>query len=54
MGVLPLAFDEGVDWRTLGMDGSEVIDLPDLAGIGVLSASLRDPPQRRQHDRDRC
>ncbi|MRX48943.1 aconitate hydratase AcnA [Paracoccus sp. S-4012] len=37
MGVLPLAFDEGTDWRTLGMDGSEVIDLPDLTGIGVLS-----------------
>jgi len=37
MGVLPLQFAEGQGWRSLGLDGSEVLDLPDLTGIGVLS-----------------
>ncbi len=31
MGVLPLVFPEGVDRRTLGLDGSEVFDLLGLA-----------------------
>ncbi|MPY75537.1 MAG: aconitate hydratase AcnA [Alphaproteobacteria bacterium] len=36
MGVLPLQFAEGTDAKTLGLDGSEIFDLRDLAaGIGV-------------------
>ncbi|GBD44417.1 Aconitate hydratase A [bacterium HR40] len=31
MGVLPLTFPEGVDRRTLGLDGSEVLDIEGLA-----------------------
>ncbi|HEY3203844.1 MAG TPA: aconitate hydratase [Thermoanaerobaculia bacterium] len=32
MGVLPLQFPEGIDARTLHLDGSEVFDLPGLEG----------------------
>ena len=32
MGVLPLVFPEGVDRKTLGLDGSELIDLTGIAG----------------------
>jgi aconitate hydratase len=31
MGVLPLQFQAGVNAETLGLDGTEVIDIPDLA-----------------------
>jgi aconitate hydratase len=33
MGVLPLLFEEGTTRKTLGLDGSEVIDLHDLGQI---------------------
>jgi aconitate hydratase len=32
MGVLPLLFPDGVTRQTLGLDGSEVIDLEGVAG----------------------
>jgi aconitate hydratase len=31
MGVMPLLFEDGVTRKTLGLDGSEAIDLHDLA-----------------------
>jgi aconitate hydratase len=31
MGILPLLFPEGVTRKTLALDGTETIDLPDLA-----------------------
>ena len=34
MGVLPLCFDEGVSWQSLGLDGTEIYTLSHLeAGI---------------------
>ena len=30
MGVLPLEFDQGVTWQSLGLTGEEVFDIPDL------------------------
>jgi aconitate hydratase len=30
MGVLPLEFDPGVTWQSLGLTGTEVFDIPDL------------------------
>lgn len=36
MGVLPLQFEEGTTAKSLGLDGSETIDIPELAGnLGV-------------------
>jgi aconitate hydratase len=36
MGVLPLQFEEGTTAESLGLDGSEAIDIPDLAArLGV-------------------
>jgi aconitate hydratase len=38
MGVLPLQFEEGTDWRSLGLAGTETFDLVDLAShVGVRS-----------------
>ena len=37
MGILPLLFQPGQSWRSLGLDGTEVLDLPDLGGIGILA-----------------
>ena len=31
MGVLPLQFPEGTDRKTLNLDGSEIVDIPDLS-----------------------
>lgn len=31
MGVLPLEFDEGATWQSLGLTGEETIDIPDLS-----------------------
>ncbi|MCA9235326.1 MAG: aconitate hydratase, partial [Planctomycetales bacterium] len=31
MGVLPLQFEEGVTWQSLGLTGEEIFDFPDLA-----------------------
>jgi aconitate hydratase len=31
MGVLPLQFESGVTWQSLGLTGEEVIDIPDLS-----------------------
>jgi aconitate hydratase len=45
MGVLPLQFPEGINRRTLGLDGSETFDIPDpLDGFApgrVLAVRLR-------------
>jgi aconitate hydratase len=30
MGILPLEFDEGTTWQSLGITGEEVFDIPDL------------------------
>ena len=30
MGVLPLQFPEGTDRKTLNLDGSEIVDIPEL------------------------
>jgi aconitate hydratase len=41
MGVLPLQFKDGDSWETLGLDGSEVIDvLPDAALTPQSEATL--------------
>ncbi|MEE8444167.1 MAG: aconitate hydratase, partial [Alphaproteobacteria bacterium] len=32
MGVLPLQLKAGVSWRSLGLDGSETVDIAGLAG----------------------
>ncbi len=38
MGVAPLQFEDGVNAETLGLDGTETFDLPDLAShIGVMA-----------------
>jgi aconitate hydratase len=31
MGILPLQFVEGASWKSLGLTGAEVIDIPGLA-----------------------
>jgi len=31
MGVLPLEFADGATWASLGLDGKETFDIPDLA-----------------------
>ena len=33
MGVLPLQFPEGVDRKTLGFDGSELISIDNVSGL---------------------
>ncbi len=32
MGVLPLVFEEGTSWQTLGLKGDETVSIPGLAG----------------------
>ena len=32
MGVLPLEFPEGTTWKSLGLDGKETFDFPELDG----------------------
>jgi aconitate hydratase len=52
MGVLPLQFKDGDSWETLGLDGSEVIDvLPDAALTPQSEATLviRHKDGREQH-----
>src|SRR5690606_34102433 len=33
MGIIPLQFKDGESWQTLGLDGSETIDIANVAGI---------------------
>jgi aconitate hydratase len=33
MGVLPLVFAEGTDWKSLGLTGAETVDIKGLADI---------------------
>jgi aconitate hydratase len=33
MGVLPLVFDEGMSWQTLGLTGAEMVTIRGLADI---------------------
>ena len=54
MGVLPLVFEEGTSWQTLGLKGDETVTHP-RAGRDLEAASdaaRRDPPRRwRSADR---
>jgi len=52
MGVLPLQFTDGMSWRSLGMTGAEVVDIPGLeAGLKprqTVVASITFADGRRQ------
>ena len=33
MGVLPLAFEDGLSWQSIGLKGDETVSIPGLAGV---------------------
>ena len=56
MGVLPLVFDEGQSWQTLGLTGEETVTIRDLAGLKPrqkLAVAITDAG-RQDHARSRC
>ena len=52
MGVLPLVFEEGTSWQTLGLKGDETVTILGLGGISEAApeARSRDPARRRRDD----
>jgi aconitate hydratase len=41
MGVVPLELPQGVTWKTLGLDGSETVDVSGLSGDMRPRASIK-------------
>ena len=51
MGVLPLEFTDGQGWKTLGLDGTETVDIEGISGIkprGTIGVTITDTNGKSQ------